>query len=122
MKRFVLILCLMLPSWGWADNYLCIAEQAAGFKTIDGRHQATEFKTEDKYLVSEATGNVTRFGEKAPLFTACKSMTRSITCDGSEQFILNKDNIRFMYYATSWGYVYNMTDNPHIEIGTCSKF
>ena len=65
MKRFVLILCLMLPSWGWADNYLCIAEQAAGFKTIDGRHQATEFKTEDKYLVSEATGNVTRFGKKS---------------------------------------------------------
>ena len=38
-----LILYLMLPSWGWADNYLCIAEQAAGFKTIDGLHQATIF-------------------------------------------------------------------------------
>ena len=61
MRRFAFALCVILPSWGWAENYLCIADETTGFAKRDGRYQQTDF-TLNKYVVNSETKTVNIFG------------------------------------------------------------
>ena len=54
MRWFAFVLCVILPSWAWADNSLCIADETTGFAKRDGRYQQTDF-TPNKYVVNSET-------------------------------------------------------------------
>ena len=45
------VVCLLTPSWGLADNYLCIQEKAVGLLPNDN-FEETFFKPTTKYVVS----------------------------------------------------------------------
>lgn len=123
IQRLALILLLIAPSWAGAGNYLCIADEATGFKTIGGTFKATAIIAGDKYIVSEDDGTVTKFGQTTPIFSGCVNSDASISCGiGLGEWLLGKKQMRFMHYAISWGFPFGFEDVPYIEIGTCSKF
>jgi hypothetical protein len=82
IRRFALIMCLMLPSWGWADNYLCVAERAVGFAVRGGVFQETFFNMNTKYLMSTEKRTLSFFGGDGPYVEDCDVATLVVNCDG----------------------------------------
>lgn len=120
------MLILIMPSFAWAENYLCISDKATGFKFKDGTWQTTGFKSGDKYIVSTEDLTVTEFGEESPIHIKCKSSREIFFCDHNFGiFHMNPKNFRYMLTWPIGAYVYPNEDNsgtPYLEIGTCSKF
>ena len=126
MKRIALMLILIMPSFAWAENYLCISDKVTGFKFMDDTWQTTGFKTGDKYIVSTEALTVTKFGEQGPLHIKCESSPEIFFCDYSfGLFRMNPKNLRYMLNWPVGVYEFPNPDNsgtPYMEIGTCSKF
>ena len=137
----VFIVWFTLTGAALAQQYLCVAEQAAGFsydKATKEWKNAT-FKVSSKWLVSKADGTkyafqVTEVGKTRPSFR-CESDFDEygyLSCSGTiGRFNFNRKNGRFL---TSYpiGY-YNVlpgingitdegSDTPSLEIGKCSPF
>ena len=123
MKRISLIFVLMLPSWAWAENYLCISDEAAGFRVENEKYKATIFAGGTKYIVSVDNKTVTKHGSGYSFFKNCENYDDSLHCNTSGITILvHKKNLRFMRFNRTYGYAYKNEDQPYIEIGTCTKF
>ena len=122
MRWFAFVLCVILPSWGWADNYLCIADETTGFAKRDGRYQQTNF-TLNKYVVNSEKKTVNIFGVEG-VFTGCVTDHKRVYCANSNiDFLMHRKKLKFMVYHKSFSYVWDdIEDSPHIAIGTCSKF
>ncbi len=140
----VFIVWFTLTGAALAQQYLCVAEQAAGFsydKATKEWKNAT-FKASSKYLISKADGTwgafqVTRIGDDSP-FIFCKSDFNEasfLLCSAGlaaiGDFNFNKTNGRYLY-SSPFGY-YNVlpeannitdenSDTPFLEIGKCSPF
>ena len=126
MRWFALILCLWMPSWGWAENYLCIPEKAVGLLP-DDNFQATFFKPTMKYIVSTEKKTLTLFGRDVPHVDSCEITTGVVNCDDDlTQFTIHRRNLKFMVYHMDWAYVWadetEFAKAPMIAIGTCTKF
>ena len=138
MKRLALILCLMWPSWGWAERlqvnsqYLCIAEKATGFMFRDGEWKSTDFKTDKlKWIVrsfGEPTfkqkGSVTQFGGDGIAKFICNVRGNwMFFCTEGEigEFKLNTETNKYIRTHTDFT-LQTMTEKPFIEIGSCSEF
>ena len=144
MKIIFTIFTLILISFGFqvhAEQYLCIAEQSAGF-AYDPQAKswkATIFKTNAKYVLSRQKDEVNVFvvttvGEKDPLCWSKKDADKGgfVLCDCLfGEFKFNNKDLRFLHTQT-WGYFgllpdFNkMTDlnsaTPYMEIGKCASF
>lgn len=96
MKRLSLILILLTTSSAWAENYLCISDEAAGFRVENEEYKATIFAGGDKYIVSANNRTVTPFGYEAPMFNNCEDHDNRIYCTGFGTFFLHKKKLRFM--------------------------
>ena len=127
MKRIALILTLMMPSWAWTQNYLCIGEQTTGFIYQNNKWDETSF-SDEKFIVKieNKKPTVTKFGEKGVIFVPsdCVITTNFVSCSSFfGQFKIRTDNLLFLYTYTI-GYVENKGEDntPLIQVGTCSKF
>ena len=130
MKRIALMLILIMPSFGWAENYLCIVEQSTGFKYMNGKWQSVTFNPVSKYLVSTEDLQVNPFGDEAPSYLNCEDTENDFIClkgwgRGVGAFEMSKPSLRFMATHAPRYYIFKL-DNPNgtpwMEIGTCSKF
>ena len=123
MRMVALIMCLLLPSWGWADNYLCIADETTGFAKRDGRYQQTDF-TPNKYVVNSEAKTVSAFGIEGNYMSGCDVTSETVLCkEIYADFLMHRQKMKFMLYVKSYGYVWEtIEDSPHIAIGTCSQF
>jgi len=112
-----------MPSWAWAENYLCISDGAAGFRVENEEYKPTVSTGGDKYIVSVENGTVTPHGREGPIVSNCQNHDNRIYCTGFTTFFVHKSNLRFMRFHTTYGYAYaNNDDTPFVEIGVCTKF
>ena len=133
----VFIVWFTLTGAALAQQYLCVAEQAAGFSYDKEKKEwkTTTFGVRSKYVVSKAEGakhafEVTEIGKTVPSFYCESDFDRLgfLRCPNAlGEFKFNKDNGRYLssYLA---GY-YDMlseehegSDTPYLEIGKCSPF
>lgn len=129
------------PAWKAVETYLCVAEEAAGMRYVDGSGwTAGALRSRSKYLVArEKRGEinlgwrVTPFGESLVLFPSCEENSfdsgRTVACGHFlpfsvfGNFVLNRNNKRFMrvYWGTYLGGDARAgADTPYLEIGTCT--
>ncbi|MDA9317684.1 hypothetical protein N9Q42_00755 [bacterium] len=121
MKIILSALLLIAPSFSWAENYLCIPDQATGFSKQDGKYEISEFAA-NKIIVTTETKTLTAFGGGV-LDRNCDITSVKVSCSStSVDFNMHRDNLRFMMYLKSYGYVWGTSDNTYISIGTCSEF
>jgi hypothetical protein len=119
-------------------RYLCVMDKATGFSyDKSGSWQSTDFKVEEKYLVTPRPKNfsdelipsdvawlVTAVGEKRPKYF-CKEDFNKIgylSCKGLfSEFKMSRATMRFQSYYGN-GYVSDeKMDTPYVAIGKCSK-
>lgn len=121
------------------ERYLCIAEQATGFKfdKSTNRWRSTDFQVEHKFIISSDDSDlytIHEFRTKILTFPCEVYKNGFLTCRISGgQVRFNKKTMRFIHTMVN-GYVgagleiiegFIMTegaDTPGIQIGTCSKF
>jgi len=147
MKRFLLsfiLLFLLIINSAFAEDYLCIADMATGFRynPNDNSWEGSGFRVKDsKYLISllenSADYNVKRFGQTG-VMSRCKEGFNEIGnlfCKGTFNISFNKNNGRFVLTHT-FGYFNVLPESegdseiirksdqesatPFIEIGKCS--
>ncbi len=147
MKRYLLspvLLFLLLTNAALAEEYLCIADMATGFRynQNDKSWEGSGFRVNDsRYLISilenNAAYSVKRFGETG-VMSRCKDGFNEIGnlfCEGTFDISFNKNNGRFVLTHT-FGYFNVLADSereselmrnsdqesatPFIEIGNCS--
>ena len=146
MRLFTLIMCLMLPSWGWAEGlrvssqYLCIAEKATGFMFRDDEWKSTDFKTDklkwivksygevtvgEKGLVNDMNGAVYQFGEDDIADFDCIVFGNSIfrcTQGSLGEFKMFTGQNKYIRTFTGDFEMFVEATIPFIEIGSCSEF
>jgi hypothetical protein len=147
MKRLLLspvLLFLLLTNPAFAENYLCIADMATGFRYNQGDKswEGSGFRVKDsRYLISPLKNNaayhVKRFGG-TDVMSRCKegfNEVGNLFCKGTFDISFNKNNGRFVLTHT-FGYFNVLPDSksdselirksdqesatPFIEIGMCS--
>jgi len=147
MKKFLLSSVLSFPlliNATFAEDYLCIADMATGFKynQDDKSWEGSGFRVKDsRYLISllenNAAYNVKRYGQTS-VMSRCKdgfSDIGNLFCEGTFDISFNKNNGRFVLTHT-FGYFNVLPDSkgdselirksdresatPFIEIGNCS--
>ena len=146
MKKFLLSSVLSFPlliNATFAEDYLCIADMATGFKynQDDKSWEGSGFRVKDsRYLISplenNAAYNVKRYGQTG-VMSRCKDGFNEIGnlfCKGTFDISFNKNNGRFVLTHT-FGYFNVLPDSkddselirksdqesatPFIEIGMC---
>ena len=132
MRNFLYCLTVIsascLPTFGFAEQFLCIAEKASGFIHDGKQWKESIFNSDKKYLVDFKKGTVSLFGESEPIHRACekyrhhgKQMFDCVTNFG--EFRMSSDTMKYMITLPFVDYVIDKTaGTPHIEIGTCTKF
>jgi hypothetical protein len=145
--RIVATLIMIMSINCYADSYLCVADKASGFQFTKPNWEASNFRTENKYLI-QASGvdrfplQVIKVGGRVPVIM-CKEEFNSagfLHCDSGgpldmlgivlgEHFTFNHKNLRYMRVVPR-GYINVVPGNeisdsksgtPHIEIGKCSR-
>ena len=119
---------------------LCVADMASGFAfdKSKGSWNAATFRTQKKYLVTKSSQkgfawDIKEVGEKLPISACEKDFNEDgiLTCDGFQEFHINKTNGRFLsaYRIGYWNDnsssdkddIFREGKNtPHMEIGKCS--
>ena len=146
MRWFALILCLMMPSGGIAEQlqvssqFLCIAEKATGFMFRDGEWKSTNFETEkmkwivksygkvtvgENGLVNDMNGAVYQFGDDDIAdFDCTVSLNSVFRCKQGSLGEFKMVTHRKKYIRTFGGdfEMFVETTTPFIEIGSCSEF
>lgn len=139
MKPILFVVLLLTATSAWAESYLCISDQAAGFSFNKGQKKwsATTFQANNKYIIKRPpTGTniewfVTKFGSNdfATAFCARDFEDSGVLfCAGLRDFKFNKKNMRFLstysigYFSDSPDSEWSKEggDTPSMEIGTCS--
>ena len=140
LKILIAMTCLTFTAVISADQFLCVADQAAGFmysKTIK-KWQASAGDSDEKYVISESdlegyAYQLKEVGEETS-YTECKEdFTKFgyLTCEGLYEFQMNRDNGRFlMVFKTGYfnvlpeinDFTDETSDTPYMVIGKCSPF
>ena len=138
MKKLLLILFL-IPNLVMGESYLCISENAAGFKYNfnNKTYTSTTFKSGSKWIVKKVEGEwkAIPFGMKDDSFingmTKCEqyhheSKLSELYCEMfTGHFNISIERLRFIHFAEgSWLKPDKKTDfysDPAIEIGSCSS-
>ena len=139
-----MLIFLLLINATFAEDYLCIADMATGFRynQNDKSWEGSGFRVKDsRYLISplenNAAYNVKRFGASI-VMSRCKddfNEVGNLFCKGTLDISFNKNNGRFVLTHT-FGYFNVLPDSnddselirksdqesatPFIEIGMCS--
>ncbi len=137
MKLFLSTMIALLPVASFSEQYLCVADQAVGFKynKISKKWLETSFNVKNqKYIISPSKNDHYAFsvkiiGDKYS-DADCKEGVDKwgyLHCKGlGKDFRYNTKNHR--YTITSIGGYFNAKPdsegsvNPYIEIGKCSSF
>jgi hypothetical protein len=128
MRYLIFLLITLLPSLSSAEQFLCIAEKASGFKHEGGEWIEKPFNTNEKYLVNFEKRTVNRFGESDAIHSNCTQYRDhgKKLFDCSEDFgffIMSSETMKYMITLPWIDYVLDETGGtPHIELGTCTKF
>ena len=124
MRLLAVIIMLIAPSFAWAENYLCITDQATGFSAEDGTHKITQFKSGEKFIFNTENATLSQFGSESPIISDCDVREKLVYCSSLiVNFNMHRENLRFMFFLKAYGYVWEKDDEtPYIAIGTCSKF
>lgn len=118
---------LALSSPALSEEWVCIPDQAAGFKWLNGRWTQTTFNVSDHtYIISSTSPDsysVTATGSQYPDHR-CLGFTESeLLCgDVRWSFVFNKTTMR---YQEHYGFGYtnggdSVHNTPFVEIGRCS--
>ena len=133
----VVLICV--PRDSYAEGWLCIAEQSAGFNynAVRKKWESTIFRTDAKFIIRKpidsdllkGTWVVAELGDKIT-WVSCENDVNEwgyLYCRGpSRVFNFNTDNQRFMwtysygYYSVVRGKKDEDSDTPYMEIGRCS--
>lgn len=147
MKRFAASLILLMPIFGLAESYLCVADKSSGFQFSETSWEAVSFIADNKYLIQASEidrfpFHVIKVGDKTPVIM-CKEGFNSggfLHCASGgpwdmlgialgEHFSFNVKSLRFMRVVPR-GYINVVPGNkildsqsgtPYIEIGKCLK-
>jgi|TARA_B110000908_G_C10209461_1_gene429425 hypothetical protein len=144
MKKIIACLLLIAPLTANADNWLCIGEQATGFRLFESGEWKQANFNEGKYLINPAEDflrhknavyQVHRFGQETP-DGICKS---DFGTSGYEKELLDREGYltrgdTFKYNRATGHFLRTFTlgyveaingkvsnDSASIEIGKCSK-
>ena len=122
MKLIALTLLLMAPGFSWAENYICVPDQATGFSTETGKYEITKLESK-RIIISTEDKTLSLFGEGI-FNNECYVNQFQVMCEETFlDFKMSRDLLRFIAYHKSYGYVVGAGfDTPHIAIGTCSEF
>ena len=138
----VVVLTLFLVTGANAQSYLCVTEQASGFKYDEelNKWKPANFDIKDKYIISKPKSGVGAPNSKwvvtnpetKTLIASCDAdidASNYLFCTGSTgQFNFNSGNLRYLL-TYSFGYFNSGRPNfpdsnsntPYMEIGTCSN-
>jgi len=154
MRKLLSAASVFAFSWGFlflsappvkADQYLCVAEAAAGFSYDENikKWKSTTFRTDNKYIIAPVKREgyaykISKIGDTNP-FSSCKegfNKSGFLFCEGVGDFKFNKNNGRYLFIY-SFGY-YSVhpelgkilpgmesdktSDTPYMEIGKCPPF
>ena len=113
-----------MPSWSFAEGYLCNTDNATEFRKIDGKYESTNFKSGDEYLLSTEEKFLREFVHEVPIHGPYEVNEPHFLCEAIHTaFNLHRENLWLMFYHKSFGYVWcTLDDNPRITIATFSKF
>ena len=100
MRKLILLAVLLSPASAFAEQYLCLAEKAVGFKYFDNQKNwaSSDFDSGSKYTLSNSSGS---FLLRSPNFeeplATCGDFNEAgvINCDGWVHFVFNKKSGRF---------------------------
>lgn len=143
MRTAIALIVLLIATPVWAEGWICISEQSAGFvhSKAANKWKATTFGTEDKFLIrrpkktdlyksTESVWVVTKFGEKFIRYTCKEEINKFgwLVCEsGFGNFRFNSKTLRFL--TSYWiGYVHAgrkefpdaKSDSPNMDIGICA--
>ncbi len=145
MRYFLIALCLFqLSSICYAEQYLCIGEESAGFsyeKNI-GKWKGQGFTNKPKYILKSTAANdykVFKFGEDTSSASCVGGFNEYgyLFCEGWFDFKMNKVNKRFVIVSTLFSYISvgvvesnngdgkikdEVADSSYMVIGKCSPF
>ena len=115
-----------------AQAYLCIADQAVGFR-YDKNPKAwksTLFSVKDERYILKLEDKHWHWSKLGSSFEGtCNDFTTADTigCVGTDEVLFNRTTLRYQLYYP-FGYIAQMTlesfegsDTPYIEIGRCSE-
>lgn len=144
MRTCIIVLLLSaLPALASAESYLCVMDQATGFRFNAAQQiwQQSNFQAGHKYLVKPNTDReikgkwiVSEFGERVPFARSEDDFTSTgaLRCEGAfGEFAMNRKSLRFVKTYV-WGFWTDAVpgeqgetfvegkNTPHIGIGNCS--
>lgn len=131
VRALLTSLLLLTPALG--AEWLCVPDQATGFKWIDGAWQDVTFDTPHTYLIKEVPEyelggmfvalEVTQIGRANPTHRCPPIVGEQVACGGLGMgFVFNRATLRYQEYY-GFGYVDggdSPENTPAIEIGKCS--
>ena len=133
MKKYLLLLLTLGSSVVSAESYLCIPDRSTGFAYNKNTKiwYTTSFNVSDKkYLLSISDGKWKwkTIGDSEFSYLPCGEFNEYgyISCLDLMQVTFNRKNLRFLLTYnigyTNYGIAGNEGDDePHMEIGRCSK-
>lgn len=128
MRYSAFIFFILSPFASFAEQYICMAEQAAGFIYKNDAWTDGKLTSDNKYLVSFEKKSISIFGEAEPIHTNCEIFKvagkRVLNCyEDFGEFLMSSDTMKYQRAVPWFDYVIEETNGtPNIEIGTCVKF
>jgi hypothetical protein len=133
----VLLCCLLTAIASAGDSYICVADKATGFKynkALD-KWEIANFSVDDqKYIVRKTLDNdklypweVHKTGDKYPMYCQYGFDKHGVFhCVRYTEFIMDKNNLRFIFIQPSGYYNPDRTEHegdetPFMAIGKCSR-
>lgn len=122
-----LLVALLAASPTYAEEWVCVPDQAAGFKWLNQQWTNTTFnvKTHTYIILKTTLGDytVTATGNEYPDHRCLGFTGDELLCGDSKwSFVFNKATMRYQeYYGFGYTTGADSVDNtPFIEIGKCS--